>query len=248
MKERPILFSGDMVRAILEGRKTQTRRVVKDPLCKDGKQFCVEYADDDPNFLVHVHDPECGGYCDYACSYPCPFGQAGDRLWVRETWNYADPDGEEALPDDVYGPRAPFTGCQGSRRIYWRAIYRATNPERHFKYGEALWRPSIHMPRWASRLTLEITAVRVERLQDISTFDAIAEGINCPVDPDKPCEQCGSCEGYDWDSPIRAQCNPRSAFYELWDSIHAKKLGQSWEDNPWVWVIEFESIAESINL
>ena len=80
MKERPILFSGPMVRAVLEGRKTQTRRVIKDPLDKKGGQFCVEYADDDPNILVHVHNPKCGGYCDYACHYPCLYGQTPENI------------------------------------------------------------------------------------------------------------------------------------------------------------------------
>ena len=170
MKERPILFSGPMVRAILEGRKTQTRRILKDPLDKKGGQFCVEYADDDPNFLVHVHSPKCGGYCDYACHYPCPYGQVGDRLWVRESFNWSADD--ELLPGENH-KKCPEREGWNAKNVVWAADGERTHPE----WGKALWKPSIHMPRWASRITLSIKGVRVERLQAISPDDLVAEGI-----------------------------------------------------------------------
>jgi hypothetical protein len=166
MNERPILFSGEMVRAILEGRKTQTRRVIK------------------PQLRIN---------------YKCPYGQPGDRLWVRETWQCFKPNTEEIINPNTVNIRA--------------LAYRATNEWR------GKWRPSIHMPRWASRITLEITAVRVERLQDIGEVDAMREG-------DPTCENTH----IDW-------------FRALWDSINAKR-GYSWESNPWVWVVEFQRIRE----
>jgi len=131
--ERPILFSGPMIRAILAGRKTQTRRVAK--LTGAGR---VKEAGSHRNW--HLADPDA--------VKACPYGTPGDRLWVRET--FCD------------------TGCQ-------RAVYRADTAVENWKYR--IWRPSIYMPRWASRITLEITDVRLERLQDISEADAAAEGV-----------------------------------------------------------------------
>lgn len=201
MKERPILFNGEMVRAILDGRKTQTRRVVKRP-AEDGK---------------HGWHPSGTGMefrLGGSARPVCPFGKIGDRLWVRESWS-----GEywlsEVKPSERFGiarqdcltPFPPATH-------YWAD----GNPQ----YGD--WekpRPSIHMPRWASRITLEITGVRVERLQDmqdISEEDAKAEGI-APVD------------GF--------YANPVNSFDSLWGSING---AESWDANPWVWVLEFKKI------
>ncbi len=199
MKERPILFSAPMVRAILEGRKTQTRRVAK---------------------LTHAgHVKEPGGHrrwhtADFDARLACPYGQPGDRLWVRET--YADltqTHGRcwERLNEQTRRyerGRDPF--------IWYRADGDqpdvgdgALNPER--------WRPSIHMPRSRSRITLEITGVRVERLNEISGADCIAEGI---VEGEAPQYVFGLHEAY----------------RNLWESINGPG---SWITNPWVWVVEF---------
>jgi len=179
MKERGILFSGAMVRAILSGAKTQTRRVAKD-WTDDGTRVCREQ------------------------NAPCPYGGPGDRLWVRETWCYACIDHGSAA---AMGNRADY-------RADHAAGFAPCNP----------WRPSIHMPRWASRITLEIVAVRVERVQDIDTLGAAAEGT-----PDLRTTENG------WDL--------RDCFVHLWDSINGKRPGCAWRANPYVWVVEFRRMT-----
>jgi len=175
MKERPILFSGAMVRALLDGSKTQTRRAVKGaPL------DWLEMYGFTPEFVANSGN----GMCRY--------GQPGDRLFVRETWLKTNPFSDGGL--HTYG-------------------YRATDEA---EFPDAIWKPSIHMPRIASRITLEITSVRVERLQDISEADAQAEGVY--TDP--------ACPAYD-------------AYQTLWDQINGP---DSWAENPWVWVIEFKRV------
>ena len=179
MNEKPILFNGEMVRAILGGRKTQTRRVVKD----QGRVPTVLQSDG--NRLLPKHVPDW--FTDY-----CPYGGHGDRLWVREThW------------------RAEGEGTGGKVRFLQ---YKATSPDDP-PLGDR-WRPSIHMPRWASRITLEVTGVRVERVQDISNEDVHAEGF-AP-----------------WGDKYLS-------FADLWDSINANR-GYGWDANPWVWVVEFK--------
>ena len=173
MKERPILFSAPMVRALLAGTKTQTRRIIK------------------PQHLAFFNQDAAAMLSDWN-ERPLPYGQPGDRLWVRETFGHFE-------CNQHFKP-----GCN----VYYRADGNCLELEP--------WRPSIHMPRWASRITLEITSVRVERLQDISEADAIAEGVY--TDP--------ACPAYD-------------AYAQLWDEING--LG-SWEANPWVWVIEFRRL------
>lgn len=189
MKERPILFSAPMVRAILEGRKTMTRRVVKNKcalswLLPTG--FTPEFVTNSENHL-------------------CPYGQVGDRLWVRETFGQCD----RVVPHVIY-----------------RADGESPNPD--FK-----WKPSIFMPRKYSRITLEMTNVRVERLQDISEEDAKAEGIE-QID--------GLWKNYlpegilGWISID----DPRESFRTLWTSINGP---ESWNANPWVWVVEFKRLS-----
>jgi hypothetical protein len=199
MVTRPILFGGPMVRAILAGRKTQTRRVIR-------------YAHADGLGLWTA--PPLGGYfaehvfgACYAKLAPCPYGVPGDRLWVREAW-------------------ADHVGPFGESRF---ALYRADGDER-----AGPWRPSIFMPRWASRITLEVTAVRVERLQQISEEDAKAEGMEF--------------DGTWWlggTHPVKGtlQCWPTAAkaFERGWDSINGKRA--PWDANPWVWAIAFRSAA-----
>jgi len=204
MKERPIPFSGEMVRAILEGRKTQTRRVVKPQPAGaammrflSGKEAEVVWRD-------------YGGQ-----AWRCPYGVPGDRLWVREGFGVC-------IGQDVQHaagiPRKE--NCGG-------IVYRA-GPSLRCRCGRLnctdYWRPSIHMPRWASRITLEVVGVRVERVQDITDDDAVAEGIDAEENK------------YD------GHKIPRVNFSGLWDSINEKR-GYGWEVNPWVWIVEFKRDA-----
>ena len=233
MTEHPIIFNGDMVRAILRGEKTQTRRPVK-PQPATGCMYSINGAH---NAALHLTDAGCqvryipptGRSKDHLLL--CPFGQPGDRLWVRETWRLADPDGDDAVSEDVHGPYAPFVGGNGSRKIRWRVIYRATSPESHPKYGKALWTPSIHMPRWASRITLEITDINAERVQDITEDDARAEGVK----PEFRTVVARSDGGPDYHIP----CSYRGGFANTWNAIYAKRPGLSWDENPWIWAITF---------
>lgn len=202
MAEYPILFNGSMVRAIIAGRKTQTRRILKSqptPLAGgwmyDGKYF----ADDAQcrSYLFHDVYGEKGS--PYGSAYA---DRTGDLLWVRETW-------------------IPTT--KGDRV----ADYRATSEGREYA---APWKPSIHMPRWASRITLRVTDVRVERVQEISKDDAKAEGIYA------------NAAGYLNAAPPfvgNLKYDYVTAFRTLWDSINAAR-GHGWESNPWVWVVSFK--------
>ena len=175
MKERPILFSGPMVRAILDGRKTQTRRPYNP---KAGF----------PREDGEVTPTTADAWTDYG---PCPIGQPGDRLWVRETWT------------------------QNTSGVIW---YRADG----HSIANGLWRPSIHMPRWASRITLEITRVWVERVQDITEEEAKAEGC---------CGGHSSIPGYAFSA------TPREHFRHIWQSIYG-----TWDANPLVWAYEFRRV------
>jgi len=185
VKERPILFSAPMVRAILEGRKTQTRRVVKH---------------------VETNEPVTSDPRPY--NKPCPYGQPGDRLWVRETWLDL---GDGITPDGDMKP------CG--------YLYRSDHDKNTMK-GQ--WKPSIFMPRAASRITLEITGIRVERLQHISADDAISEGI----------EKQG-LRWRDYHGDELGWLDPCQSYRTLWESINGPG---SWALNPWVWVIEFRKV------
>ena len=188
MKERPILFSGPMVKAILEGRKTQTRRVLKpQPPSIKGQQVWPNKNGDWSYWI------DGSFWQDVKCFYGVP----GNRLWVRETF-------AKNIPWCPHG-------------LTYRVDHidaRGDGPAHPIK-----WCPSIFMSRWASRITLEITGIRVERVQDISDDDAKAEGV--------------------MDIGIKARGGYRSGFADLWDSTNAKR-GLGWEQNPWVWVIEFK--------
>jgi hypothetical protein len=210
MKERPILFSAPMVRAILAGTKTQTRRAVKLPHeNRLGVWEPTRFGGPTGGRTAFGKTiPEQGGiwHTRTGDHLACPYGQSGDRLWVRETW--AAPHSDDARP-----PR--FIHCD------WTQIHYAATEER----GGLLWRPSIHMPRWASRITLEITSVRVERLQDITNEDARAEGVLPEY-----AEQCVS-RGHPYTAiPL---------FLSLWSSVNGT---ESLAVNPWVWVVEFKRV------
>ena len=226
MKERPILFSGPMVRAILEGRKTQTRRIVKllhnnplgawEPTTVGGGS--VKYVGGSPApelaAIWHTRTGDC---------YVCPHGDVGDRLWVRETHEVRRIGTET------------FEGARPTRR-YAGIAYQADDGRAEVDIDldtfQALdakesrgWAPSIHMPRWASRITLEITGVRPEHLQSISNADAEAEGVDFlrhVPDADETLDACG-------------------LFRCLWDGLNAAR-GHGWDANQWVWVVEFRRI------
>lgn len=220
-KERPILFNGAMVRAILEGRKTVTRRVVKPQ----------------PDFLGSMVDPttpfmtlDAGLHARIVC----PFGKPGDRLWVRETfatlgnedgvaidWNDNMVRGDERGAARIYRASCGV-GDYGLWQIPDKAFWK---PDTNGVQYEGTWRPSIHMPRWASRILLEITHVRVERLQDITRSDIRAEGLQCP--PELASDDV---------SPNYRDWYP-AAFRDLWNST-----GGDWDANPWVWVVEFKRV------
>jgi len=238
-RERPILFTTEMVRAILGGRKTQTRRIIKpQPI----------YAlHDEPSWRAGLNDmlvDDCGHQLKY------PYGKPGDLLWVRETW--AASKGGQQIDGHIVWIDKP-----GAPNLVW---YRATD-----NVTLPRWRPSIYMPRWASRITLEVLRIRVERLQKISQADARAEGVD-PVWKDVGAQAPG---GYRYEEPDYVK-----AFANLWDTIHFKPkpvnrnpytskreacfVSYPWENiketrekgesswyvvgNPWVWVVEFKRV------
>jgi hypothetical protein len=216
MKERPILFSGAMVRALLseECPKTQTRRVVKPQPPAEAKDVFTFHH---PDPRTHFYGFDGEALMDWA--QPCPYGETGDRLYVRETWQHSN------------HPLGPYdSDCD----VFYRADYfddpLGPDLERSKDGIRRQWRPSIHMPRTASRILLDITGVRVERLKQISLDDCWAEGI----DP----EGADYNEGENYanaGSPVPPE---RWAFSALWNST-----GGDWEANPWVWVVEFKRIA-----
>ena len=218
MKARPIIFNGPMVRAILNGRKTQTRRIVKpQPLC--GICPCCYTKTGWAEVLSE-------GACQCTTApVRCPYGTIGDRLWVRET--FADLRGIGFGDEFAYREKSLKDYNDG------RGLVEDGDSERcRFDYG-VKWTPSIHMPRCASRITLEITNVRVERLQDISEEDAVAEGVTIPR----------QFLGFDSDNQGIENHNgdmaPSDVFRELWQSINGP---DSWAANPWVWAVEFERV------
>ncbi|HCH7700316.1 MULTISPECIES: hypothetical protein [Pseudomonas] len=202
-RERPILFNDQMVRAILEGRKTVTRRAVKDT-----GFYAIDAA---------IHGNEVALREREALATRCPFGQPGDRLWVRETWG---------LQVRSYG------GGAGEF-----IVYRATNPNAIYcrssegREYPVKWKPSIHMHRHSSRILLEITAVRVERLQDISEEQALAEGVR-----GEPCDHARqACSDIGcWGDTAKG------AFGFLWEQLNG---AGAWQANPWVWVVEFKRVT-----
>ncbi len=230
VKERPILFSGVMVRPMLADLKHQTRRTRgldevnesparwNDVRCYDG-EWWFRSMGTGPNMLAE-------------CAVTCPYGLPGERLWVRETI-YCDqfPYSEGArLPK-----QRPAWADLG---LYFRADGECCEqiPEcACAEVGKPRWRPSIHMPRWASRISLELTDVRVQRLQDISEQDALAEGIRWTAD--------GPLHAHIWMSHVGCECNfptARDAYAALWDDING---AGSWDANPWVWSLTFKRIG-----
>ncbi|WP_458020065.1 hypothetical protein [Klebsiella pneumoniae] len=217
MKERGMIFNSEMVRALLDGRKTQTRRPIK----WKQTRFTEIGEREDGSKWPWSEDAE------HACDFwhPCPFGAVGDRIWVRETWssdfaNYYPNDRVWYAADN--NRRLDIEVVDGVRGIY------SPECDVHVPFR---WQPSIHMPRWASRILLEITNVRVERLNAISEEDARAEGII-----DGGCLNCGEPEPCGCANP---EPDATDAFAYLWQSIYGQ---ENWNANPWVWVISFERI------
>ena len=194
MKERPILFSAPMVRALLAGTKTQTRRIVK---ARDLEWMDVQQGLREPDNAER-----------------CPYGQPGDRLWVREAWR-AELTWETTKP----------SGIPDEAALWYEADDQPRNNGRGTKFKGKL-RSSIHMPRDASRITLEITSVHVERLQEIDIADAQAEGVS-------------DTGAFILDGEGNEQGGPIAEYAVLWDQINGPG---SWEENPWVWVIEFKRV------
>lgn len=242
MKERPILFNGEMVRAILEGRKTQTRRVVKPQPNEKGEDY-LEAGD-----IIHDHmgytphgllklsrhkknsGPDCRGWL-ISKDYLCPYGEPGDRLWVKEAWaNY-----QMALCIRKLKSGRFYTEYSDGAAAYKADGFTSiTDLREHLSLmcdidqddifiEKNNWKPSIHMPRWASRITLEVVSVRVERVQEISASGVLKEAGSDKVP-------------YSASSVFHI-----SSFQKLWDFINEKR-GFGWESNPWVWVVEFKVI------
>ena len=231
MKERPILFNAPMVRAILDGRKTVTRRIVKpvkfypDFGCavgqvggawKYGSPAALGLRERGDHWSLALKGNVLQRMCTseaygWGAGAGCPYGvPGGDRLYVRETW--AAPHAYDHLPPRLIPKDA-------------RIHYAATEDR-----GGLLWRPSIHMPRWASRITLEIARVRVERLQDISEADALAEGIVRQPDG-----------GYGLgDTTHYHFTNPRYSYFSLWEAINGEG---SVDANPFVWCVSFSRVT-----
>ena len=228
IRERPILFSAPMVRAILAGTKTQTRRAIKQQPLRahqpDIEGYSLQDFSDNPDTLFdHKH-------------VPCPYGQPGDRLYVRETWRVGarwDDSKPSDIPPNIctvlYKAGGFTTNGDNGERIHGGEC---SNPDWAGKT-----RTAIHMPRWASRIDLEITGVRVERLNAISEADAAAEGI-IKYDMGGHGPLFGT--GYPDTDPC-ARDTPVGAYAALWESING---AGSWDANPWVWVVEFQRVGQ----
>ena len=216
MNEKPILFNGDMVQAILDGRKTQTRRVIK-PQPQRGLLGDWSYFKSKRSLFATQTWMSEAVMLKYLAGY-CPYGQPGDTLWVRETW--ATPGNYDHIK-----PSKLSDTCFTQDELAYRAT--ETHGDVYYK-----WRPSIFMPRWASRIALRVTGVRAERVQEISEEDARAEGANLWY----PKDECLR-------SLLRRDGSYRNGFHELWDRINTRR-GFPWSANPWVWVVEFEREVE----
>ncbi len=230
MKEKPILFNSEMVKAVLEGRKTQTRRVIKNAC-----DIIQDWDDKDKSYGPYYEDQ----YGDFHKSIEaCPYGQIGNKLWVRETFTYHRNFGEDVKPDAPIIYKADKDNCgQYPCEI---------NNETILVSQKMPWKPSIFMPKSACRIWLEITDIRVERVRDIGESESIKEGVS----KYKTAGLRGWMYYNEDNLPLRTYellrdtrvCGcARSSFLSLWDSINEKR-GYPWESNPWVWVVEFKRI------
>lgn len=220
MRERPIHFNGAMVRAVLAGDKTQTRRITgleffSRPENDPTGWWCAR-VNDGQAFMVYKHSP-------HERAVRCPYGQPGDRLWVREAVRAAElPSGVDGVHYVADGGFVPIQDTLQAAEA-WMAL-------NHYRGKCGATVPPIHMPRWACRLKLEITRVRVERLRAINHLDAIAEGVGL-----NPSAAQVSM------TPPEGESLPRVMFRALWEQING---AGAWEEDPWVWVVEFQHMAD----
>jgi len=243
VKERPILFKPEMVRAILEGRKTQTRRTVKLNRVNEKPDIWKYRGINGLN--SHLFEAEIMvGDPDAVFWIEGPYGVPGDRLWVRETFAIETNFNIEFKYEPPHKDGRPIKWEESPEWGKWWAQphYRATDPTPDLCYEDQAedgpcvkWKPSIHMPRWASRLTLEVTHIRVERVRDISAKDIISEGAVLRPHTD----QFGRNPVSAFDEKVYLDL--RSLWAAGWNSINEKR-GYGWDNNPWVWVIEFKEI------
>lgn len=207
IREKGLIFNSEMVRAILDGRKTQTRRIVKGT---DGAvKFCKEWDINGEEVFVVLGEKDHTGMNPVLGAISCPFGAVGDRIWVREAFRVHSRATDVATL--VYKASERNSWTEQTHRVPVAVCNKPATPEK--------WTPSLHMPRWASRILLEITDVRVERLKSISDGDAIREGCSTAD------MKSGDCVA--------------DVFARLWASIYGD---ESWKSNPWVWVIEFKRV------
>lgn len=232
VKERPMLFKGAMVRALLDGSKTQTRRIVKDLPNWEITEICSD-AGGTGKWMPNGPSPSGKGMAAGHWRL-CPHGKPGDRLWVREThaqvFDVDIPAGRPVGPVGTVG--APARPDWKSRYVYLADGAMPAVQWHHVGDSQPVrWTPSIHMPRAASRVLLEIVSVRVERLNDCSEVDAVAEGVKAePCDHVRlSCEEIGCC------GPTA-----RGMYAALWDQING---AGAWAANPWVWVVEFKRVT-----
>lgn len=218
MKGRPILFSAPMVRAILDGRKTVTRRIL-------GPRVGVYTNNGAPGVACDLVRLDADGDpCDGAVR--CPYGAPGDRLYVRETFASIDVNGHKSSPREAH-----FVVLPDGTQVYRDGAVFAGLPEySRGAFDGIKWRPSIHMPRWASRILLEVVSTRVERLREITEEDAQREGVTRVI---------GEPPGFV--SNLGDPTSFRGAFAYLWDDINFDRA--PWASNPWVWRVEFRRVS-----
>lgn len=227
-----------MVRALLDGSKTQTRRVMKPQPEATPSDYPGPAGHWWPSkahqSMLHIEN-EMQKWTGLA-GHACPYGQPGDRLWVRETWQYygwsdeGEPQIRFSADNATTRPSVPIEKA-GQVESAWIDLSSSANYNIDNHARDRRWRPSIHMPRWSSRILLEITGVRVERLQAITEADARAEGIT-----DGGCTNCGNPEPCGCADPAPSA---RDAFCHLWGKING---AGSWDANPWVWVVAFKRV------
>lgn len=223
MKCVPMIFNGEMIKALAEGRKTVTRRVMKPQPTDSGRGY-MQWPSDVHQTMINIDRLNAGGFWDGIASEVCPLSSVGDLLWVRETWGVVSHSFNEdgnMVEWTLDRPALPVRDLKYGKGYHTGSvIYRADGEMRwcnDFEEEISAWKPSIHMPRWASRFTLKVTDVRIERVKEITPQGAKDEGFN------------------DW-----------TGFAFTWSSIYLDR-GLGWDDNPYVWVIEFELIRENID-
>ncbi|EBB5941623.1 hypothetical protein CMR97_24295 [Salmonella enterica] len=220
MKERGMIFNAEMVRAILDGKKTQTRRImaIQPEHSELGLRRVIDSKNGRDNGKYFWSQSDARGLKMRSKVFGCPYGEVGDRIWVRETWQVIHDHIDESSHVE-YRTYAPSIPKEKDR--YWHTVYAEHFGDESREDRGFPWRPAIHMPRWASRITLEITDVRVERLRGLSEEDAKSEGIIPSAG--------GVLPGWEY----------RINFRDLWMDIYGT---DNWEANPWVWVIEFKRV------